>query len=186
MKSKTTLAIAVATAALAVLGGTVVIAQDSRDKYSVKVPGGLAFAEFKGYEGWQAVAISHPGERQLLNVIVANPTMIEAYRAGIPGNGRPFPDGSRMAKLAYTPRQHPNAPFPVKVPDQLSGIGFMVKDSSRFPDTGGWGYAQFEYDAAAGSFSPNTAIQANDAKCGAACHSIARPRDYVFTEYAKR
>ncbi len=186
MKSKTILAIAAATVALAAVGGTVVSAQDTPDKYGLKVPGGLAFSEFKGYEDWQAVAVSHPGESQQLNVIVANPAMIEAYRSGIPGNGKPFPDGSKMAKLAYGSRQHPDAPFAVKVPDKLSGIGLMVKDSSRFPDTGGWGYAQFDYETASDAFTPNTSVQNSDAKCGAACHTIAKSKDYVFTVYAKR
>jgi Cytochrome P460 len=190
MKSKTTLAIAAATAALAVLGGTVVIAQDSREKYSVKVPGGLAFAEFEGYEDWQAVAISHPGESQLLNVIVANPTMIAAFRAGIPGSGRPFPDGSRMAKITYGSRQQPGAPFSSKVPGELLGVGFMARDSKRFSDSGGWGWAQFKYDTASETFAPftmtDTPPQANDARCGFACHTAAKGKDYVFTEYMKR
>ena len=191
MRSKTLLTTASAAAALALLGGVAVLAQrgaagSAQDKYSVKVPGGLAFSEFRGYEDWQVVAVSHPEENQQLNVIVANPAMIEAYRAGSPGNGKPFPDGAKMAKLGYTSRQHPNAPFPVKVPDSLSGIGFMVRDSSRFSDTGGWGYAQFDYDAAADTFTPNTSQQENDARCGAACHTIAKARDYVFTNYGKR
>ena len=29
-----------------------------QDKYTLKVPGGLAFSEFRGNEGWQAVSIS--------------------------------------------------------------------------------------------------------------------------------
>jgi len=186
MKSKTMLAIAAATAALAVLGGTVVSAQDRQDKYGLKVPGGLAFSEITGYEDWQVVAVSHPGESQQLNVIVANPAMIEAYRAGIPGKGKPFPDGSKIVKIAYSSRQSPDAPFSVKVPDKLSGIGLMVKDSTRFPDTGGWGYAQFDHDPASDRFTPNTSLQENDAKCGAACHTIAKAKDYVFTVYGKR
>jgi hypothetical protein len=183
MNSRTILTIATAAVALAILAGA---AGSSQDKYSVKVPGGLGFAEFKGYEDWQAVAVSHPEQGQPLNVIVANSAMIKAYRAGIPGNGKSFPDGSRIVKITYTSRQHPEAPFSVKVPDKLSGIGLMVKDSTRFPDTGGWGYAQFDYDPATDRFTPNTSLQGNDAKCGAACHTIAKTRDFVFTRYGKR
>jgi hypothetical protein len=112
--------------------------------------------------------------------------VIEAYRAGIPGNGKPFPDGSKIVKIAYTSRQHPEAPFSVKSPDQLSGLGVMVKDSARFADSGGWGYAQFDYEADADRFAANTKVQGNDAKCGAACHTIAKSKDYVFTVYGKR
>jgi hypothetical protein len=62
----------------------------------------------------------------------------------------------------------------------------MVKDSKRFPDTGGWGWAQFDYDAASDTCTPNTSLQANDAKCGSACHTVVKAKDYVFTAYPKR
>src|SRR5262245_66169146 len=81
---------------LAALGGMALAAQD---KYSVQVPGGLAFSAFRGYEAWQAVAVSQPEDK--LNLILANPVMIDAYRAGVPGNGKPFPDGSKIAKVAW-------------------------------------------------------------------------------------
>ena len=112
---------------LAALGGMALAAQD---KYTVQVPGGLAFSEFRGYEDWPVVALSQPEGK--LNVIVANTAMIDAYRAGIPDNGQPFPDGSKMAKIAWKPKQSEEAPFAVSIPDSLMGIGFMVKDSQRF------------------------------------------------------
>jgi hypothetical protein len=178
-------------ASLAALGGMALAAQD---KYTVQVPGGLAFSEFRGYEDWRAVAVSHPDSsmgdsadpEEKLNVIVANPAMIDAYRAGFPGNGKPFPDGSKIVKILWIPKQHADAPFPVKVPDTLSGIGCMVKDSGRFPDTAGWGYAQFDYDPASDTLKPNTSLQESDAKCGHACHELAKATDYVFTAYGKR
>lgn len=186
MKTKTILTIATATWALAILGAAI----SAHDKYDATVPGGLAFSEFRGYEDWQAVSVSHPQEAQTLNVIVANPAMIAAFRAGIPGSGKPFPEGSRMAKITYGSRQQPGAPFSSKVPDKLLGVGFMVRDSKRFADSGGWGWAQFKYDAASETFTPftrtDTPPQANDARCGFACHTAAKGKDYVFTEYPKR
>jgi hypothetical protein len=166
--------------ALAVAGGMAIAAQD---KYTVQVPGGLG-SEFRGYEDWPAVAVSTPEGK--LNVIVANPAMIEAYRAGIPGNGQPFPDGAKMAKIAWKPKKSDEAPFDANIPDTLMGIGFMVKDSQRFADSGGWGWAQFDYDPATETFTPNTEIQENDAKCGFACHSIVEAKDFVFTAYGTR
>src|SRR5271168_1995266 len=77
---------AIIAVALAVLGGIAVAAQD---RYALQVPGGLAFSEFRGYEDWQIVAVSHNGDK--LAAILGNPVMIEAYKAGIPGNGRPSP-----------------------------------------------------------------------------------------------
>jgi hypothetical protein len=112
--------------------------------------------------------------------------MIDPNRAGVPGNGKPFPDGSRVVKILWIPKQLAEAPFAVKVPDTPSGIGCMVKDSRRFPDTGGWGYAQFDYDPASDTLAPNTSLQGNDAKCGHACHEIAAAKDYIFTAYGAR
>ena len=169
---------------LAVLGGRAVSAQD---KYTVQVPGGLAFSEFRGYEGWQAVAISHAGKVAL---ILANPVMIDAYQAGFPGNGKPFPNGAKLAKIHWIPKQSETAPAPTTVPGALHDVDFMVKDSKRFADSGGWGYAEFEYDPASDTFRPGNLTdqppQANGANCGFACHTIVKTRDYVFTEYGKR
>jgi len=183
MKTKTMLTIATATA-LAVLGGAAVYAQD---KYTVKVPGGLAFSEFRGYEGWQVVSTSMDGN--LIAAIVANPVMIDAYRAGIPGNGKPFPDGAKMAKIHWNPKKLETFPA-ATVPGTLHDVDFMVKDSKRFADSGGWGYAVFDYDAASDTFTPGTFAdtppQGNDAKCGFACHTKVKTRDYVFTDYGHR
>jgi hypothetical protein len=90
--------VATAVAALAALVATAVFAQgQDKDKYSLKSPGGIAFSDFRGYEDWSVVSSARTTE--ILKVIVANPTMIKAYKAGVPGNGRPFPEGSRIVKL---------------------------------------------------------------------------------------
>ena len=162
---------------LAVLGGRAISAQD---KYTVKVPDGLAFSEFRGYEGWQAVAVSQTGD--LIEVILGNPAMINAYRAGVPGNGKNFPDGAKMAKIHWNAKKSAEAPSPTTVPGALHDIDFMVKDSKRFADTGGWGYAQFNYNAASDTFTP----VGSGAECGYTCHTIVARKDYVFTAYGKR
>jgi hypothetical protein len=160
----------------------------AQDRYTLKVPNGLAFSEFKGYDGWQTIAISHNGD--LLAVILGNPAMIDAYKTGIPGNGKPFPDGAKMAKIHWNARKNESAPGQPLQPGALHDIDFMAKDSKRFSDSGGWGYAEFEYDAASDAFRPGTLAdkppQGNDAKCGAACHTAAKNQDYVFTAYPKR
>src|SRR4249919_3166353 len=182
MNRKNMLTIAIASW-LAALGG---LALSAQDKYDVKVPGGLAFSEFKGYEGWQAISMSR--NEKVVAMILGNPVMIDAYRAGIPGNGKPVPDGAKMAKIHWIPKQ--NQFFPdATVPGALLNVDFMVKDSKRFGDVGGWGYAVFDYNAASDTFTPGTTAgtppQGNDAKCGFACHTRAKARDYVFTEYGK-
>lgn len=184
MKAKSMLTVAVVAVVLAVLGASAISAQD---KYALKVPGGLAFSEFRGYEGWQTVSVSHNPDA--VAVILANPAMIDAYRAGLPGNGKPFPDGAKMAKIHWKPKPSETFSGPI-VAGTLLDVDFMVKDSKRFSDSGGWGYAVFRYDAASDTFTPGTMAemppQGNDAKCGFACHTIVKSRDYVFTEYGKR
>jgi len=164
------------------------VAISAQDRYTLEVPNGLAFAEFKGYETWQTISISHSGP--LMAVILGNPAMIQAYEAGIPGNGKPFPDGARMAKIHWTAKKNETAPGQPLVAGPLHDIDFMVKDSKRFADGGGWGYAAFKYDTATDTFKPATTAdqppQANDARCGVACHTIVKNRDYVFTEFPKR
>jgi len=186
MKNKKFLRRAIITSALAiVVAGAALSAQD---KYSVKIPGGLAFSEFKGYESWQVINLSQNGGA--FGAILGNPAMISAYQAGIPGNGKPFPDGAKMAKIHWKPKTNTVAPGPPTVAGELMNVDFMVKDSKRFADSGGWGYGVFEYDAATSTFRPgdlkSQPPQGNDAKCGAACHTIVKDRDFVFTEYARR
>jgi hypothetical protein len=184
MKSRAMRRIAILTALAGALAGSAVSAQD---KYSQKVPGGLAFSEFRGYEGWHVVSISQDGP--LMAAILANPVMIKAYQAGVPGNGKPFPDGSKMAKIHWTPTKMKTFPA-ATVPGAQHDVDFMVRDSKRFSDSGNWGWAVFEYDTASHGFRPGTLKgtppQGNDAKCGFACHTIVKSRDYVFTDYAGR
>jgi hypothetical protein len=171
-------------AGIVVLGGWAIPAQD---KYTVKVPNGLAFSECRGYEAWQVVSISQNGDH--VAAILANPVMIKAYLAGVPGNGKPFPDGSKMAKIHWNPTKMETFTA-ATVPGTQHDVDFMVKDSKRFADSRGWGWGAFEYNAASDTFTPATSAdkppQGNDAKCGLACHTIVKTRDYVFTGYAKR
>jgi hypothetical protein len=166
---------------------SVAIALAAQDRYTLKVPNGLAFSEFRGYEAWQIVSISQDGN--LIAAILANPVMIKAYVAGVPSNGKPFPDGAKMAKIHWNPKKLETFPA-ATVPGTQHDVDFMVKDSKRFADSGGWGWAVFDYDAASRTFTPGTLAgkppQGNDAKCGFACHTTVKTKDYVFTEYATR
>lgn len=173
----TRISVSMIVVATVVAGGIALAAQD---KYTPQVPNGLAFSEFKGFEDWPTVAVSQTGD--LIEVILANPVMIEAYRDGAPGNGKPFPDGSKMAKIHWKTKKSAEAPAPTTVPDTLHDIDFMVRDSKRFADSGRWGYAQFNYDTATETFTPD----GSGTNCGFACHTIVAKKDYVFTSYPKR
>lgn len=179
---------------LAVLGGRASSAQDKQDKYTLQIQGGLAFSEIRGYEDWQVVSPSFTEAANVIRVIVANPVMINAYRDGVPGNGKPFPDGSKIVKLEWRPNKLTTPPFSASAPDTVPGdlteVEFIVKDSKKFSDSHGWGYAMFDYDAASGTFAPATLSSkppvGHDAKCGAACHTLAASKDFIFTAYPKR
>ena len=169
-------------------------AQDKQDKYTLKVPGGLAFADIRGYEHWQPVGPSQTDAANVIRLIVANPVMIDAYRQGIPGNGKPFPEGSKIVKIEWKQKTITDLPFSEKTPDIVPGdlteVEFIEKDNKKFADTHGWGFAMFDYDAASGTFKPANSSSKppvnNDAKCGAACHELAASKDYIFTNYGRR
>jgi Cytochrome P460 len=168
-------------AAVAVFAVLVVAAVYAQDKYSLKSPGGIAFSDFKGYEDWSVVSSARTDE--VLKVIVANPAMISAYKSGVPGNSQPFPEGSMIVKLQWKPKKSTEAPFAVDVPDVFKQAFVMEKDSKRFPKTGGWGYAVFNYDAASDKF---TADPNSPADCGQSCHVAVKAKDYIFHPYQKR
>ncbi|HSQ79100.1 MAG TPA: cytochrome P460 family protein [Candidatus Bathyarchaeia archaeon] len=161
-----------------------VLALAEQDRFKLKAPNGVAFSEFKGYETWQDVAVSQTDEG--IKAILANPVMIKAYREGIPGNGRPFPDGSITVKIEWSKKMNPESPYSVTVPDTLKSVSFILKDSKRFPESSGWGYAQFLYDAASGTFKP----YGSDASFGKTvcfeCHARVKAKDYIFTAYPAR
>jgi hypothetical protein len=161
----------------AVLGGMALAAQD---RTTLKIPNGPAFSEFKGYEDWQYVAVSQTEKG--VKIIAANPAMIKAYRSGIPGNGKPFPEGSKIVKIEWLAKKSAESPYFVMVPDTLKSLSFIEKDSKRFKDSGGWGYAQFQNDAASDTLTPF----GTDAACGHACHTAVKAKDYIFTAYPRR
>ena len=174
--------VATAVAVLAVLSVVVLYAQSQdKDKYSLVSPGGIAFSDFRGYEDWADVSSARTDE--ILKVIVANPAMIKAYKAGVPGKGQPFPEGSRIVKLQWKLKKSTEAPFAVEVPDVFSQAFVMEKDSKRFSKSGGWGYAVFNYDP---GFDKFTANAKSPSDCGYACHTPVKAKDYIFHPYQKR
>jgi hypothetical protein len=177
MKARRGIIVALSTVALAVLAAATSHAQD---KYTLKAPSGIAFSDFRGYEDWAVVSAARTDE--VLKVIVANPTMIDAYKAGVPGNGKPFPEGSKIAKLQWSFRKSTDAPFVVDVPDAPTQAFLIQKDSKRFPATGGWGYALFNHDVAAAKMTADPA----PSDCGHACHVAVKSKDYIFHPYQKR
>ena len=144
-------AILIVAAVFAVFGAAI----SAQDKYTLQVPGGLAFADFRGYESWPVIAVSENGGK--IAVIMGNTVMIDALKEGVPANGKPFPDGARMAKIHWVPKKQEGYPGQPMVPGAQHDVDFMVKDSKRFADSGGWGWGAFEYDTASDSLKGGTA-----------------------------
>jgi hypothetical protein len=170
--------VAIAAAMLAV---PVANAVHTQDKYSLKSPSGVPFSDFRGYEDWAVVSTA---KTDVLKAIVADPVMIKAYKAGVPGKGQTFPEGSRIVKIQWKTKKSTEAPFVVDVPDVLAQVFVMEKDTKRFPKNGGgWGYAVFNYDAASDKFTPDPKSLSD---CGNACHTAVKAKDYIFHPYQKR
>jgi hypothetical protein len=162
------------------LSGLSGIALAAQDRYTLTVPQGLAFSEFRGYETWQTVSVSQVKDG--IKVISANLPMITAFRNGLPAKGMTFPEGSKVVKIEWSQKQNTVSPYFVMVPNALMSVSFIEKDSKRFPKTHGWAYAQFLYDPTSRSFKPN----GTGAECGYACHTVVAAQDYIFTAYPRR
>src|SRR5262245_42412722 len=179
----TTMRIAAAGAAavmVAVFGGKAISAQD---RYTLQIPNGLSFSDFRGYETWQDVSVSQT--ETSLKVIAANDVMIGAFRAGLPANGKLFPEGSKITKIEWSVKRNTVSPYFVMVPDTLKTLAFIEKDTKRFPNTHGWAFAQWAYDAATETFKPSE-LDPSGAECGYECHTRVSAQDYIFTAYPKR
>ena len=177
MRTKTIATVLIAAASLAVFAG-ITLAQ--QDRSTLKVPDGLAFSEFEGYDTWEDVAVSET--EGSVKAILGNPTMIKAYKEGIPDNGKPFPEGVKIVKIEWIKKKNPVSPYFVEIPDALKTVSFIEKDSNRFPNTHGWAYAQFAYDGESRTFKPSV----TGSECGYACHTTVASRDYIFTAYPPR
>ena len=177
MRTKIAAMALTAGASLAAFAG---ITRAQQDRYALTVPDGLSFADIRGYETWENVAVS--ATEGSVKAIVANPEMIAAYREGVPDNGKPFPEGVKIVKIEWAKKKNPVSPYFVEIPDTLKTVSFIEKDSKRFPNTHGWAYAQFAYDPETKTFKPNV----TGAECGYACHTQVASHDYIFTAYPPR
>jgi hypothetical protein len=99
----------------------------AQDKYTLKALNGVAFSEFKGYETWQTVSVSRTDND--IKAILANPVMIRAFEEGAPGNGKPFPEGSKIVKIEWKKTPNPLSPYAVEIPDTLDAS----RSSKRIP-----------------------------------------------------
>jgi hypothetical protein len=191
MKRQHFASIVIVVAAICVVSMTLA----AQDRFTLKSANGIALSEFRGYDSWALLAVSHPDDAGgcgtsktgCIKGIVANPVMMKAYNDGFPGNGKPVPDGAMMAKIEWLSVPNSAAPYGVTVPGEQTDVGVMVKDSKRFKDTNGWGYATFQYDTATKTYTPATSDPTVMKTLCHTCHTEgAKARDYVYTDYARR
>ena len=156
----------------------------AEEKYDIKAPNGLSFNDIRGYETWQVVAPSYRLDKKEVRYILGNSVIVDAYKKGVPKNSTTFPDGAILVKIAYSEVKNPAFPAALE-PDLLQRVEFIVKDSKRFGNTGGWGFARFIYEPAADKFKPygNDPSFANECY---QCHTLVKDRDFVFTKYPVR
>lgn len=174
------------TAILPILVSVIVfcgLALAAQDRYTLQIPNGLSWSDFRGYENWEDVAVSQTETR--IKAILANPVMMEAFRNGLPADGKLFPDGSKVTKIEWSFKKNPVSPYAVTVPDAIEEIAFIEKDTKRFPKTHGWAYAEWAHDAATDTFKPAD-LSPSGSECGFACHTTVAAQDYIFTAYPKR
>jgi hypothetical protein len=183
--------------AASILAVTVALTAQWQDRFTLTASNGIAFSQFNGYESWQLIATSqHDGDdgcgtakNGCMKAILGNPAMIQAYRDGFPANGKPVPDGAAMAKVEWLKDTDEAAPYQITVPGEETEVAFMVKDSKRFKDTDGWGYATLSFDAASKSYQPK-AGQTGPSFHKTLCHgchtSGAKTTDFVYTSFARR
>jgi len=133
---------------------------------------------FPGYRDWRLISVAHEeGKLNDLRAILGNDIAVQAYRE----KNLAFPDGSVIARIAwdYSPSQENNKVFGQQqsfvAGAPKEGVQFMVKDSTKYADTGGWGFAQF-YDG--------KPVEEAVIKTCFPCHAPAKAHDFVFTRYA--
>jgi hypothetical protein len=105
MKSRKITAVVIIVVSLCVLASMALAAQD---RFTLKAPNGVAFSEFRGYETWPDVAASQTDDG--LKIILGSTVMINAYKEGIPGNGKSFPEGSMIVKIERSKKKNPVSP----------------------------------------------------------------------------
>ena len=130
-----------------------------------------------GYRDWRLITVAHEeGSLHSFAAILGNDVAIKAYREGT----LPFADGTIIAALHYghVPSEENNKVFGRSqsfVPGPPTNVQFMVKDSTKYAATGGWGFAHFK-DGKPGD--------ATFMKTCFPCHEKAKASDLVFTHYA--
>jgi len=148
--------------------------------WDLEAPTGLKFGLIKGYENWHVVATHYRTDKNELRYIIGNDIAVEAYRKGM----KKFPAGAILVKIGYSLKKNPAFPASVE-PDVIQRVEFMIKDPEKFPETAGWGFARFVYDAKSGKYKVFGKSAKDYMQCFT-CHQAVKDKDFVFTDYVRR
>ncbi|MGB6312527.1 MAG: cytochrome P460 family protein [Pseudolabrys sp.] len=139
-----------------------------------------------GYRDWRLISLNQlagaGGKLKQVRAQLGNDIAIKAFREG----KLPFPDGTVIAALHWNEASSeennkvldigfPGAGLQSSVAQSAENVQFMVKDSKKYAETGGWGFADFKNGKPGNEDLHKTCFP---------CHQPAKDRDYVFTRYA--
>ncbi len=125
---------------------------------------------FPDYRNWKVVSTTDRFDNGTLRIIFGNDV---AVRAIAEHRINPWPDGTVFAKAAWNQQVEPNG-------DAKAGpfyqVEFMVKDSRKYGETKGWGYARWR----GADLKPYGKDEHFANEC-VGCHTPVRHNDYVYT-----
>jgi hypothetical protein len=169
--------------AVVVFVGTVVYRVRALEQPNREVSPIYGVAIPSGYREWQLIAVDNllvAGKTDQLRAQLGNSIAMKAFK----DKTLPFPDGAIIAAIHWTRVASGDndkvlrGPFPGAesfVIGSTVNVQFMVKDSKKYAETGGWGFADFKNGKVGDRALHETCF---------ACHMPAKDRDYVFTHYA--
>ncbi|QSX38259.1 cytochrome P460 family protein [Shewanella sedimentimangrovi] len=125
-----------------------------------------------GWQNWSTIGISHRTDNNTLRVILGNEIAVAAARAG---QINPWPDGAILGKVVWKDTELANWKA-ATAPGAFVHAEFMFRDSAKYADTYGWGWARWVgLEQKAFNEGPQVCI---------ACHTPVKDRDWVFTDPA--
>lgn len=137
-------------------------------------PNGIKYPA--GLKNWRIISTSYRNDNNTQRAILGNSIAINAARTG---QTNPWPQGTVIAKLVWKNSQQPLWDSAV-VPGEFVHSEIMIKDSTQFKTTKGWGYARWK-----GVDQQPYGNDASFAQECFSCHKKATDNDYVFTIPAK-
>jgi hypothetical protein len=142
----------------------------SRSERPAPAPNGIELPA--DFADWRLISISARSDNDTMRAILGNKAAIKAAREG---RIKPWPDGTVLAKVAWKRKTHEAWPA-ASVPGDFVQVEFMVKDSRKYAETGGWGFARW----VGGALKPYGKDPGFVRECFA-CHTPVKDSDYVFT-----